>query len=72
MKVKITDSNGDVITNDKSAMDMANGTNNPYRYYINYVVTEENDICTSKPLYSGRFDLDEQTVSGSSDWYDSG
>ena len=71
LKVRIKDSAGNVITNTKSAMDQQNNTNNPYRYYIRYAVTEENGDCT-QPLYSGRFNVNTQTVSGSSDWYDSG
>ena len=70
LKVRITDKSGNVITNQKSAMDAATGGNNPYRYYINYAVAEENGSCT-EPLYRGRFDVNQQTVSGSSDWYDS-
>ena len=57
LRVKITDKNGNVITNNSAGTD--NG-NNPYRYFINYAVAEENGACT-EPLYSGNFDQNAPT-----------
>ena len=65
LKVKITDVNGNVITNEPSVSDPTK----PNRYYINYAVTEANGDCT-KPRITGRFDLNTETKTGTN-WYDS-
>ena len=72
LKIKITDKDGNNITNEVSAMDENDGddsTNKPYMYYIKYAVTEEDGDCTS-PIIEGRFSETTETIAGSG-WYDS-
>ena len=65
LKVKITDVNGTVITNEPSISDPSK----PNRYYINYAVTEVDGDCT-KSLFAGRFDQNVATSTGGG-WYNS-
>lgn len=66
LKVKITDVNGNVITNNASVSD----SSKPYRYYINYAIAEVGGDCTT-PLFTGKFDQNTPTSTGNG-WYNSG
>ena len=63
LKLKITDLEGNNITNETSP------AGQKYMYYIKYAVTEENGSCTDS-LAEGRFNLTTETSTGSG-WYDS-